>query len=332
VTSRAGTARLPIDRRAADAFAVRAGTSVRGTHVTLAGWLLAAVAIDLVVTRLVVRLAIFIPKGEPWATIAEWLGRLGAMTDVIVPIVGVLVLAALLLKAGRGLMTDRLLAVGVVVVAAAGLALLVAAPSPSIALAVDIVIALIAAGAMATWRPSPVVPRLAALGIVALAGSMAAAALVRALDVAAVLPPLGAWIAVAGQGAYIAGALLLGVAGLAGDHVRARSWPVARILFGVGLMVILILAGLRAPGHVGQIVIWSIGLTGIIPFVVLAVAVGMVAVGVPGVHRRAPAVAIGGSIILLSGYGLAASGLVLSGLLGLLVAREDEAAPMVRRS
>lgn len=332
MTSRAGTVRLPIDRHVSDAVAVRAEASVRGAHVTLAGWLLAAVAVDLVVTRLVVRLAIFIPKGEPWATVAEWLGRLGAMTDVLVPLVGVLVLASLLFRAGQRSTTDRLLVIGVVVVAATGLALLIAAPSPSVAVAVDLAIVLIAAGAMLTWRPSPVVPRLAALGIVALAASMAAAALVRAMDVAAVLPALGAWIAVAGQVAFVAGAVLLGVSGLTGDQVRARRWPVARTLLAMGLALVVILAELRAPAHVGQIVIWGIGLTGIVPLLVLAVAVGLVVVGVPGVYRRAPAVAIGGSILLLSGYGLAASGLVLSGLLGLLIAREDGAAPMVRRT
>ncbi|MEX1173109.1 MAG: hypothetical protein WEG56_10920, partial [Chloroflexota bacterium] len=85
----------------------------RVTHAAawLTRWLLVAVAADLLVTRFVVRLAIFIPKGEPWAAISAWLGRVGAMVDTLVPILAVLVLASMLSAAGRMTRFDRALLV-----------------------------------------------------------------------------------------------------------------------------------------------------------------------------------------------------------------------------
>ena len=65
--------------------------------------------------------------------------------------------------------------------------------------------------------------------------------------------------------------------------------------------------------------IWSIGLAGAVPAPFVAVALGLAVAGLPVLHRRVPALAVGASLVLVSGYDLAASGLVLAGLLGLIV-------------
>lgn len=307
----------------------------------LATWLLLAVAVDLVVSRVVVRLAIFIPKGEPWTTVSSWLGQVGAVTDALVPIVAILLLGGLLLSAGEGSRTDRALTVGGAIVAAAGIAFVAVAPTPAAALVADGVIVLVAIGAVVTWRPSPSVPRPAWVGVATLAFALAAAALGRMTGATAAMvgagiaggPAVVSWIALVGQWAFVGGALLLGFSGLRDWLPGSSRRPILlRLATGLTFALLIVAAASRAPEHMGQLIIWSSGLTGAVPTVVVAAAAALAIVGIPALRRPAPYVALGGSIVLLAGYGLAASGLVLAGLIGLLVARCDATTTMTRRS
>lgn len=306
----------------------------------LARWLLVAVVLDLVVTRLVVRLAMFVPKEEPWATMARALGRLGAATDVLVPIVGVLLLGALALRAARGGGTaERVTVLAVCLAAACGFALVVVPPTPGVLLAIDLVVGVAALGAalgVARLRPESMLARpgsvLVRPGLVALATALVLTAGARALGVIEAMgwpiPPgwgaaTGAVTDVWAQLVFVTGAALVGMAGvLEGRTSRSLSRRRAALAFGVAL--VLLVAWLRAPASWDSVAIWSLGLGGAVPAVIVAVVVGLLLAGLPPLHRRMPMVAVGAAIVIASGVGLAASGLVLAGLLGLLVARQSD--------
>ena len=288
----------------------------------LARLLLGAVALDLVVTRVVVRLAIFVPKGEPLASISAALGRLGAVADAFVPVAGVLLLGALLVRAGRtGRRGDAAILVAVAVVAAGGFALIYLPPRPAVVLVLELVVVAIAAGAAVRGRDAqgPVVAR---IGFVALAAAIALAAVGHGVGLAGVVAGSGgasvlAFLAV-GQLAFVGGAALVGFGGvldLSRGQTRGRF-----VAAGVAAAALVVVAGAGAPATSGAIVIWSIGLAGAVPVPVVAAALALAVAGLPVLHRRAPALAIGAAIVLCSGFDLAASGLVLAGLLGLFVA------------
>lgn len=302
----------------------------------ISGWLLAALVVDLLVTRFLVRLAIFVPKGEPWSTLGSVLGRIGAATDALVPLVGLLLLLALLLEVGhRRDAGDGLLLMGVAVVAAGGLAMVAFPPTPTVAFGLDLVVALVAIGAGL---------RLGGLSGAAGATRMALVALSLALALAAAgrlvghagwsLPTAGApgsggdaapslLLTGVGEILFVAGAALLGLAGLV---LSARQGlPVRRHVIVALVVVIVALApALFAPGIWGSLLIWSLGISGWVPALVAAAAVGLVAGGLPALYRVAPGPSIGAAIVLFAGHGLAASGLVLAGLLGLIAARARE--------
>ncbi len=294
----------------------------------LARWLLVAVGFDLIVTRFVVRLAIFIPKGEPWATASAILGRIGAATDALVPIVGLLLLGALLLRAGRlGDRAEQTILVLIAAIAVGGLALVRLPPTPLVALGLDLLVAVVAVGAALRIGRDVHAPRVARLGIVSLAAAIALAALGRMVDLAAVVAaPEGASpsgtpgiaIGALGQLAFVAGAALVGLAGVAG--LVSPGAPRRGLAIGLAAALVVLALGLRAPAIWGALAIWSVGLAGIVPVPAIALAIGLAVAGLPALHRRTPASAIGASIVLLAGYGLAASGLALAGLLGLVVA------------
>lgn len=294
----------------------------------LARLLLVAVALDLVVTRFVVRLAIFAPKGEPLATLSSALGRIGAAMDAFVPLVGLLLLGALLATAGR---RDRrgeaVSLVAVAVVAAGGFALIHLPPRPEVMLVLDALVVAIAFGAALRVR-STTGPVVARIGFVLLAGAIAAASIGHAVDLFGVAAgwsdtepggTSGLWFVTVGQLMFVLGAALVGLAGVV--DLRRRG-PARGRLVALGLasaIVVLVAAG-QAPATWGALSIWSIGLAGAVPAEVIGVALGLAVAGLPVLHRRTPALAIGASLVLLSGYDLAASGLVLAALLGLVVA------------
>lgn len=289
----------------------------------LARLLLVAVALDLLVTRLIVRLAIFVPKGEPWATISGGLGRFGAATDALAPLVGLLLLAALLLLAGRaGRRGEALILVALAVVAAGGFALIHLPSRPAVVLVLDSLVVTVAVGsAVRVCRAGgPIVAR---TGLVALAAATALAAIGHAVDLAGILAGSSGASALTllavGQLAFVGGAALVGLAGVFA-MMRPGEFRGRHIAVGVSAALLAALAAAGAPATSGAIMIWSIGLTGAVPVLVVAVALGLAVAGLPTLHRKAPTLAIGASIVLCSGYGLAASGLVLAGLLGLVVA------------
>jgi hypothetical protein len=298
----------------------------------LARLLLVAVALDLIVTRFVVRLAIFVPKGEPLATLSAALGRIGAATDASVPLVGLLLLGSLLVRVGRtGRRREAVTLVALAVVAAGGFALIHVPPRPEVMLILDSLVLAIAVEVAFRVRDTrgPVVAR---IGFVALAAAIAFAAIGRAVDLSGVTvgssnrEPGGAFtlaIIAVGQLAFVGGAALVGLGGVL-DFRRTGPERGRIIAIGVAAALVVLLAALRAPATSGAIVIWSIGLAGAVPAPFVAVALGLAVAGLPVLHRRAPALAIGASLVLLSGYDLAASGLVLAGLLGLVVAGSIE--------
>ncbi|MDO8484270.1 MAG: hypothetical protein Q7S35_04930 [Candidatus Limnocylindrales bacterium] len=312
----------------------------RETVDRLARWLLAAVAVDLIFTRFVVRLAIFIPKGEPWATAGAVLGRVGAATDALVAIVGLLLLGALLVRAGRlGRGADRAILVALSVVAAGGLALVYLPPSPAISIVLDLLVAAVALAAGIRVGREGGTPVVARIGLVSLALALALAPLGRLVDLAGLLAgatdgrseaAAGLAIGALGQLAFVLGAAFVGLGGVVSRRPFDRSSHRIAVLGLVAALVVLS-AGARAPAMWGALAIWSVGLGGTVPTAAVALALGLAVAGLPMLYRRAPALAIGASIVLLSGYGLAASGLVLAGLLGVVLARSDALADPVTR-
>jgi hypothetical protein len=290
----------------------------------LARLLLVAVALDLIVTRVLVRLAIFVPKGEPWATLSVGLGRIGAAADALVPIAGLLLLGALLVRAGHAGEARRgeaALLLALAVVAAGGFALIYFPPRPTVVLVLALLVVAIAVGSAVRVRDAdgPIVAR---IGLVALATSLAVMAIGQAVELAGTLgKSSGAFVLTSnavGQMAFVGGAAIIGLAGVL-DMTKPVQSRRRLLVAGVATAVLVLLAAARVPSSFGAIAIWSVGLAGAVPVPIVAVALGLAVAGLPVLHRRAPALAIGASIVLLSGYGLAASGLVLAGLLGLVI-------------
>ncbi len=298
----------------------------------LARLLLVAVALDLIVTRFVVRLAIFVPKAEPLAQLSATLGRIGAATDAFVPLAGLLLLGALLFRVGRtGRRGEAVLLVALAVIAVGGFALILVPPLPVVMLALESLVIAIAAGSAIRAREARG-PAVARVGFVALAVAIAAAAAGRSVDLVGVIAgwsadgPGGALaraMVAIGQVAFVCGAALVGVGGLAGvgrrDPARGRF-----AALGLAAALVVLVAAALAPATWGALAIWSIGLAGGVPAPVVAVALGLAVAGLPVLHGRAPVLAIGASLVLLSGYDLAASGLVMAGLLGLVVASSTD--------
>ena len=77
---------------------------------------------------------------------------------------------------------------------------------------------------------------------------------------------------------------------------------------------------LGAPVVAGQLLIWSLGLPPVAPAVVIAAVAGLAVAGVSALPTEGRLAGTGLAVVLLAGYGLAASSLVLCGLLGLAVA------------
>jgi hypothetical protein len=319
-----------------------------GTIGRLAAWLLMAVALDLVLIRFLVRLAIFVPKGEPFATVAAGLGRVGAAADALVPIVGILLLTALLMRAGRvGGPAERATLASLAVVAVGGLALVVLPPLRVALVALGLLAAGIACVGALWIVTNQRIPIVARLGLGLLATSVACAMLAPGLEGWLAGTPrgegVGPALAIVGQFAFVIGAALAGLAGLlaarritpppssanqgplaspAGLFAARRAKQRNRGLIAAGVFVAgaVLVAWLAAPAMWSVLAIWSIGLSAVVPAPLVAVAIGLCAAGLPALHRYAPAAAVGAAIVLLAGYGQAASGLVLASLIGIMVA------------
>jgi len=311
------------------------GEIERRTIDQLARWLLFVVALDLVLTRFLVRLAIFVPKDGPFATVAAALGRVGAAVDVLVPIVAGILLGALLLRAGRaGGAIERASLVGVMVVAVGGLALVVVSPAPMVVAVLGLLVGVVAIIAGLRLAANDAIPSGARIGLGLLAAAVACAAIAPALDASGIAATgglagtgdvarpdgvSGLSLMIIGQLAYLAGAITVGLAGVLGAG-RHGGLDRRTVSLAVLVATVLLAAATAAPSTWAALAIWSVGLSGVIPGYVAAIALGLVVAGLPAFHRQASTAAIGAAIVLLAGYGLAASGLVVASLLGLVVA------------
>lgn len=296
----------------------------------LARWLLVAVVLDLLVTRLVVRLAMFIPRDEPWVTPARVLGRLGAATDVLVPIVGVLLLGALVVRAARGgcPVDERATLVAVSLGAIGGFALVLVPPTPGLVLAIDLCLGASVVGAAFGFRHQDAGPSLVRPGLVALAAALLLVAVGRTLGAVEAIgwsgasgsgAAAGSAVGVWAQLAFVTGAGLVGMGGVLAGRASGTLTR-RRLLVALAVVAVSAAGWMRGSASWDSLTIWSLGLSGVVPPLLLAFVLGLVIVGLPSLYRDAPRVAVGAAIVMASGVGLAASGLVLAGLLGLVVA------------
>jgi hypothetical protein len=294
---------------------------MNATTATIARWLLIAVGLDLLVTRVASRLAIFVPKEGGVAAVAGWVGRLGAVADTLVPIIAALLLAALLFEAGRrpASWRERVGLLSVTAVAVMGIAGLVTAPTPEATLAGQVLV-LVAALLLVLPDTGADSDRLADAGRLLLVFALACGALARAGAPAAALlgkpfpvdPTLS--LVTTGELAFVAGAAAVGVAGISRATRRARS-------VGLAIAAVLVAQALVAPDMTGILLIWSLGLTGLLPLSLYAIVAGLAIAGLAGLSSDHSARAIGLAIVLMAGNAPAASGLLLASLLGLVIAR-----------
>ncbi len=300
---------------------------------TIARWLLVAVALDLVVTRLLLRLAIYIPKDPFVGAIAGLVARAGAVVDTALPLLGAVLLASLLLDAGRaralGIRTAGLLlaaAVGAVGIAA------IVLPRTPIAVFTGQLLVLVATcllGAASAGR-SLVGVAGALLGVSLALGALgrllAAGEVLAATDLAA---DSNAALVTAGELAYLAGAAAVALAGLsalvasrrsARLSVRPAAFPAVRgwLVAGAAIGVLVVVPAVVAPATTGILLTWSLGLNSVVALPVYGLLAALLVAGTGGLAGK-PAAASGLGIVLLAGNAPAASGLVLAALLGLAV-------------
>ena len=287
----------------------------------IAAWLLVALGVDLLVTRVLLRLAIFIPKDDAVAAIVGLVARGGAVVETLVAILTLVLLVAILSVpmvsvAGRlGLAATAAVAIG-------GLVLLVTPITPVIAMIVaSLVIIAASALVVAAIRggPAPESPGVALLGAaIALPAAARLAAAAGALTEAPWTGSLGAISNTLGAWTFLAGAGLVGVGGLGGQSGRTGRRPRA-VLAGGLVGGIAGLFALVQPVTAQQLLIWSLGLPSLVHPVVMAAIAGLAAAGLLALPPERRLAGTGLGIVLLAGYGLAASSLLLAGLLGLTV-------------
>ena len=308
----------------ADAPALPALRTVAAAPV-IAGWLLAATAIDLFVTRLASRMTIFIPKDPALAGPAAAVGRLAAFADALVPVLAVALLVALIAGAGSGGLAHRVGLAATAGVAAAGVMAVAVPPSPWVGLATDVlVMAALAAFAGPHLRGARRLgPGSAA--VLALAGAAGLAALARLVESLGALPGGGGppfvetGLRGVGEVLFVLGAATAGWAGL---RLARRTGSVPRWVVGAGAVVaaLLLAATAVAPSMTGMILTWSLGLSGGLPAVLYAAGGGLAVAGLLSLAGPRREAAVGLGTVLLAGNALSASGLLLAGLLGIAVA------------
>ena len=308
----------------ADAPALPALRTVAAAPV-IAGWLLAATAIDLFVTRLASRMTIFIPKDPALAGPAAAVGRLAAFADALVPVLAVALLVALIAGAGSGGLAYRIGLAATAGVAAAGVMAIAVPPSPWVGLATDVLVM----AALAVFA-GPLLPGARRLGpggaaVLALAGAAGLAALARLVESLGALPGGGGLPFVetglrgAGEVLFVLGAATAGWAGL---RLARRAGIMPRWVVGAGVVVaaLLLAATALAPSMTGMILTWSLGLSGGLPAVVYAAGGGLAVAGLLSLAGPRREAAVGLGTVLLAGNALSASGLLLAGLLGIAIA------------
>ncbi len=294
---------------------------------TVAGWLLAVVAADLLVTRLFLRLAIFIPKSDDAAGVVGLVARIAAIVDTLVPIVAAVLLGALLMSAGawRPPLSWRFGLVATAGAAAAGVALAALAPTPA---GLAVLEGLVAVAAVLLVVPGVRAADGVAVraGLVALGAATALAAVARVTDSGAVLAGWPALVGpsltvfLAGEVTFVIGAMAVGVGGLRAAPPGSR-FSRTGLVGGILLGAVLVGASLASPGTASMLVIWSIGLvSGLLPLALVAPIAALALAGLVCLRSVRRELALGLGVVLVAGYGLAASGLVLACLLGLALA------------
>lgn len=308
----------------ADARALPAPRTVAAAPV-IAGWLLAATAIDLFVTRLASRMTIYVPKDPALAGPASAVGRLAAFADALVPVFAVALLLALIAGAGSSGLSHRIGLAATAGVAAAGVIAIAVPPSPWVGVATDVLVM----AALAAFA-GPLLAGARRLGagsaaVLALAGAAGLAALARLVESLGALPGGGGLPFVetglrgAGEVLFVLGAATAGWAGL---RLARRAGSIPRRVAGAGAVVaaLLLAASALAPSMTGMILTWSLGLSGALPALAYAAAGGLAVAGLVALAGPRRETAIGLGIVLLAGNALSASGLLLAGLLGIAVA------------
>lgn len=309
----------------------------------IAGWLVAILVVDLLVTRLLLRLAIFIPKEAAVADIVGFVARAGAMIETLAALVAIAAVLAMLAP-GAAPASRTSWRIGVALTAGIGAAGLIGVVTPLTVTTAVIVDGLVVGAALAlliaNLRTHASRPLLVSL--VALAASIVLAAAARIATNLAVggvdgLGTLPGPLTTAAQLAFVAGALAAGLTGLAGGLRRRRTvatgietGPSRRSRRPDGPLLAGLAVGLGwasltffAPATSQQLLIWSLGLQPVLPPVVLALLAGTAVAGLGRLAAgsgsgRLPALGIG--LVLAAGHGLPASYLLLSGLIGLGVA------------
>lgn len=324
---------------------------------TLAAGLAVALGVDLLVTRFLLRLAVFVPKSDAAAAIVGPVARAGAVAENLVAVLGFLLLGLLLVESlrrrGARVATppspaDPARGIGLtatLAVAAGGLGALVVPPTPTLLLGFGTTLAVAALAFIPTATMAR--PRLEAAGLVLLAGSVAAAGVGRAFEGATMLidgpatsgsvvlvgrtpaaptgsvglAAVGLAVGLGGQIAYVVGAAALGLAWLSSGRRpagRNRWLLVGGLVAAVGLAVLV-----RAPTTTGLLLLWTLGLSGVVPPPVAIVALAVVVAGLGLRLTAASQRALGPALVLLAGATPATSSLLLASLLGLALAGPD---------
>ena len=295
-------------------------------------WLLLALVLDLSITRLSLRIAIFLPKGAVVADVVGAFARVGAVVENVLVLVALVALGALFAESGgragsawkAGLVLTAGVAIGGLlshwqapspVVSAAlgaltvGAALLLAVPAVRAAARDPYAVAILALAGAAS------LPALAALGGAGAAASGAASA-----------PGLGLALTTVGGVVFLIGVVLASALGVraivrpGGPGIAAvgARWVAAGFAIGLALG----LAALAAPQTAGLLLIWGLGLPSMFLLPLYGVGAAIAIVGLRGAWLFRPRLAAGVAVVALAGYGLASSGLVLAGLIGIALAAE----------
>lgn len=333
-------------------FGLADGPQPSGALWSLAGWLVVVLGIDLVVTRLLLRLAVFVPKSELAAAVIGPLARGGAVVENVLSLLALVLLGALVLWASGAsavLATPsatpatplaapftapslawRLGLAATIGLAGGGLLLLAVPLTPLLVLGLG---ASLATAAL-FFLPAALAGRnwLERIGLGLLTASLVATGLGRGLegleallgaaalprpepDAPGGLPAEPTLLLVGGQTAYLLGAVALGLAGLAmaRRHATRRRW----LLLGAIVALVALVAAVRAPTTSGILLIWMIGLAGVAPLGLVAIAAGLVVAGLGLAQAVSARRAMGPILLVLAGATPATSSLVLVALLGL---------------
>lgn len=279
---------------------------------TIVGWLLVAVAVELVVLRTLTRIAIHVPGLGAVAGPYELLAGAGRFAYYAATVVALVAAAMLVSAAWRaGSVGGRLIAAGVVLLGFAAAALR-AGPGLGEAAALNTLLlgslVLIGLGAALLHRGGPAVAIVSATTAVALSGTFSVSQMWAAEGLGnggpSIMLDLAEWSAIA-----FALALPWFLGGMAS---RDRRPVIAGAVTAVVVFALLI----GNPSTTRFLLLWTHGLTGSLPAVAYAAAAGALAATVVALYQRQLPLAAGGLLLLVAG-GIAMQNTYQSMLVGL---------------